>query len=61
MKRNKIILLDMDDVLCDLNQSWIHSYNQEYQDDLEPEDVVTWSASGNLKKECHSIQKYFID
>lgn len=48
-------------VLCDLNQSWIHSYNQEYHDSIQPEDVTTWSAMGSLKKECQSIQKYFID
>lgn len=36
--------IDMDGVIVDFNAGWIRLYNEEFGDDLRPEDAVMWSS-----------------
>jgi 5'(3')-deoxyribonucleotidase len=52
MKNNKIIALDIDDVILDLMPQWLSKYNDDYGDKLSPKDIADWSIDLFVKPEC---------
>jgi len=46
------ILIDFDGVIADLHSEWIRLYNEKWNDDLRPEEVVHWDISGFVKREA---------
>lgn len=45
----KIILIDVDDVTCDLLTEWLRRYNEKYEDSLTKEDIKTWDMTKYVK------------
>lgn len=52
MKNNKIIALDIDDVVLNLMPQWIKRYNLDYNDKLSTKDITDWSTHLFVKPEC---------
>lgn len=56
---SKIICVDVDDVCAELVSHWLSLYNEEYDDNLSPEDILDWQVSSFVKPECgKDIFKY---
>lgn len=54
------ILCDMDSISADLQRSWYGAYNEEYDDSITVDDILTWDTHKYVKKECgKAIYKYF--
>lgn len=47
-----VVLIDMDSILADISTEWYGRYNQDYNDDLSNERVVTWDTHKFVKPEC---------
>lgn len=47
--KKKRILVDMDGILTNLLKQWLDSYNQEYNDNVKPEDITTWDMHEHVK------------
>lgn len=47
-----IIACDIDGVLLDLMPQWVKMYNEDYNDNLTPADILGWSVHKYIKKEC---------
>lgn len=43
--KNNIILLDVDDVIANLIDSWLSTYNTYSGDNLKPENILDWDIS----------------
>lgn len=54
------IILDMDDVICNLFYEWIERYNEEYCDNLTKGDFLEWEMS-NVVKCGTKIYDYLAD
>lgn len=50
--RNKVILIDVDNVVADLITPWLNWYNNTYVDDLKPQDITDWDIAKFVKPEC---------
>jgi len=48
----KIIGLDVDDVVADLLTTWLRLYNIDYKDNLTTEDILDWDMLPYVKEEC---------
>jgi 5'-nucleotidase len=46
------IAVDIDGVIADLLTRWLHEYNRDYQDVLQPSDIVGWDTHLFVKPEC---------
>lgn len=46
------ILVDIDDVCCDLLSTWLTYYNKDYDDNLTKEQITDWDTSKFVKPEC---------
>ena len=45
------ILVDVDNTLCDNMGEWLRIYNEAADDNVKPEDIVTWDIESYLKPE----------
>lgn len=54
-----VILVDMDNVVADLMKKWLGTYNTEYNDNLQADEITTWNIETFARKcsprEFHSI------
>jgi 5'(3')-deoxyribonucleotidase len=48
----KSIGLDLDTCLNNLEHQWLSDYNRDYNDNLTPEDLLTWDTWKYVKPEC---------
>jgi 5'-nucleotidase len=48
----KTLLIDMDSVIVDLMTEWHRRYNEQYEDDLSVERVLSWETERFVKPEC---------
>lgn len=55
------IAVDMDQVLVDLLTPWLERYNNDYQDNLKPSDIVSWNFCHIVKPECHKKIYTYLD
>jgi len=46
------LLYDMDAVTANLHDEWLRRYNNDYNDNLEYSDMVTWGMHEYVKPEC---------
>lgn len=46
------IAFDVDGVLCNLMDVWLHRYNEDYEDSLTPSDIREWDVSLFVRPEC---------
>lgn len=44
--------LDLDTCLNNLDEEWLRMYNEDYNDNLTPEDLLTWDTYKYVKPEC---------
>lgn len=50
----------MDSIVADLQTPWFDKYNQDYDDNLQPSDILTWDVHKYVKPECgEKIYHYF--
>lgn len=55
-------LVDVDGVLADLCTAWLNAYNQDYDDNLVPENLTRWATHEFVKPECgRKIYDYLWD
>lgn len=55
----KILLLDLDSTLNNLDDVWLEYYNKDYNDNLTREDIIKWETHTIVKPECsHKIYDY---
>ena len=47
-----ILLFDLDGICCNLMKKWLAVYNRDYNDNLRPEDITSWSWDTFVKPEC---------
>ena len=60
MKYNSTIICDIDDVIIDLVAEWIRRYNEDWNDNVKPERIVSWEIDEYVK--CgKEIYKYLND
>jgi len=53
------IAFDMDSTLCNIIDPWLEDYNEEYKDNLKPEDILEFNIKKFVKKEARlNIFKY---
>jgi len=52
MEKKKRLAIDMDGVLCDLTAVWLQQYNNDYNDNLTPEDATCWGLEKIVKSDC---------
>lgn len=50
--KKKVLLLDLDDTINTLVPTWINLYNQDYNDNLQLEDIKTWDIQKYVKPTC---------
>ena len=48
----KIIAVDVDEVIAALHVEWLKRYNKDYDDNLRHEDITNWSIENFVKPEC---------
>jgi 5'-nucleotidase len=54
------ILIDLDSITADLQTPWYARYNKDWQDNITPEDILTWDTHLHVKPECGKrIYGYF--
>ncbi len=49
---NYTILVDIDDTTLKHKPEWLRRYNRDYDDNLCPEDILTWNMDKYVKPEC---------
>lgn len=60
-KKKKILLLDLDSCLNNLDEVWLRYYNKDYNDNLTTEDMIRWETYTVVKPECgHKIYDYLL-
>lgn len=60
MKKQPVILVDMDDVLAEFTKEWLRRYNLDYNDAIDAEVFDGWDAVKHVKPECGTkIFDYF--
>lgn len=52
MIKDKVILVDVDDVTADLMGAWLMLYNKKYNDNLKRSEITDWDISLFVKPEC---------
>lgn len=52
MRIKKKLGLDLDSCLNNLEEKWLSDYNKDYNDNLTPEDLLTWDTYKYVKPEC---------
>ncbi|MFB5759001.1 5' nucleotidase, NT5C type [Paenibacillus medicaginis] len=58
----EILAVDQDNVIADLVAEWVRRYNEDYNDNLKPEDINAWNWSHLCKPECgDKIYEYMDD
>jgi 5'-nucleotidase len=55
------ILVDVDDTVCELMETWLMLYNQQYDDTLKKSDIIDWDISQFVKKDCGKKIYNFIN
>jgi 5'(3')-deoxyribonucleotidase len=56
------LLIDMDGCVVNILAGWLKMYNDEYGDELEPEDVRRYEMHKVVKPECgKNIYKYLLE
>ena len=62
MNAPKTIAADVDGFLANLHKSWYARYNEDYNDNLQAEDVTEWGVHKFVKPECgNRIYEYLKD
>jgi 5'(3')-deoxyribonucleotidase len=52
-KRNRFtVLIDMDGVCAEIHDYWLELYNKDYDDNLSPDQVVSWDLHKYVKEDC---------
>lgn len=59
MKR--VILIDIDDTLNDMLDKWIGWYNRNYDDQLDPREVIGWDLTKFVKPSCGREMYAYLD
>ncbi len=60
LKKQPVILVDMDDVLAEFTEEWLRRYNEDYDDTITAEVFDGWDAVNSVKPECGvNILDYF--
>ena len=60
MSNKLTILVDMDSIMVNLQKEWYRRYNADYDDNLTPDDILTWDTHLYVKPECRrKIYSYF--
>jgi 5'(3')-deoxyribonucleotidase len=57
LRMNKNIIVDVDDVVASLTDTWIQIYNADHGDTLTKEDITDWSI-GSFTKIGHKFYDY---
>lgn len=52
MLARRQVLLDMDQVICDMHAEWLRRYNADYGDDLKVGEIHSWDIAQFVKPEC---------
>lgn len=47
-----VILVDLDSIVADLTGAWFALYNQEFDDDLTMDRILTWDTHNYVKKQA---------
>lgn len=47
-----VIISDIDEVLASLHHVWIRLYNEDWDDNLQPEDITKWEIEELTKPKC---------
>ncbi|MDI3256346.1 MAG: 5'(3')-deoxyribonucleotidase [Kyrpidia sp.] len=55
------LLIDMDSVIVDLMSAWCRRYNADWNDNLTPEDILTWEWEKYVKPECGRRIYQYLD
>lgn len=55
------ILVDVDDTVCKLVETWLWLYNKKYEDNLKPEDITDWDIAKFVKPEAKDTIFEFIN
>ena len=50
--RQLVVGLDVDDVLLNLMDRWLHEYNEEWDDNLDVKDITDWEFWKFVRPEC---------
>lgn len=54
------ILVDMDSIVANLQEKWYAAYNEEWDDNIGPDDIMSWETHLYVKPECRKkIYSYF--
>jgi 5'(3')-deoxyribonucleotidase len=48
----KVIGVDLDSTLNNLDEVWIERYNKDYNDNLTVDDMISWDVTQYVKPEC---------
>ncbi|MDI3327229.1 MAG: 5'(3')-deoxyribonucleotidase [Alicyclobacillaceae bacterium] len=57
----KTLLIDMDSVIVDLMSAWCKRYNDDWNDNLTPADILTWEWEKYVKPECGRKIYQYLD
>ncbi|MDA3855870.1 MAG: hypothetical protein PF569_06410 [Candidatus Woesearchaeota archaeon] len=53
------IMYDMDGVVANLHKAWLEAYNVEFNDNVQPSDILSWDIKDYIKSEAKTtIMKY---
>lgn|SRR5574343_271562 len=56
------VFCDMDGVIANCLDYWLEKYNKDYDDDLKPEDIVSYNTHKYVKPECGlKIYDYILE
>jgi len=51
----RVILIDMDDTLCDQTTPWLNQFNREHQTNIRNSDIKVWNKEYALKSQIPSL------
>ncbi|MCM3257043.1 5'-3'-deoxyribonucleotidase [Paenibacillus lautus] len=57
----KRLAVDQDNVIADLLFEWVRRYNNDFNDNLKPEQINSWNWHGLCKPECGSNIYTYMD
>jgi 5'(3')-deoxyribonucleotidase len=56
-----ILACDVDSVVINLSESWLNLYNRDWNDNLKPENILSWGTHEYVRPECgRAIYDYLL-
>lgn len=56
-----VLLFDLDGICADLMTKWLSVYNRDWNDDLRPDEILSWDWDRYVKPECGTRIYHYLN